>query len=175
MDRSRNFRALLVAALGTVPLLAVAQNAAADTAVSASDRAFVAKVSQGGMFEVEASRLATRKAVAQDVKDIGNTEVHDHTLVGDKLKSIASSADLEIGDKPNADFQGQLDKLASLSGAAFDDAYIASMNRIHAKDGAAFAHEARFGRNSQLREFAAETHRIVQRHIGALHGTDPGK
>lgn len=164
---------MLITALGSALLLSVAQNAAADTAVSAADKAFVAKVSQGGMFEVEASKLVAQKAATQDVKDIGNTEVHDHSLVGDKLKSIASSADLEIADKLNADFQGQLDKLGSLSGPAFDNAYIASMDRIHAKDGAAFAHEARFGRNTRLREFAAETHRIVQRHIGALHGAGP--
>ena len=162
-------------ALGALMLLTVAQAAAADTGVSAKDRAFVAKVSQGGMFEVQASKLAADKATAQDVKDIGNTEVHDHTLVGDKLKSIASSVGLTFPDTLNADFQGQLDHLGSLSGTSFDNAYIASMDRIHAKDGAAFAVEARTGRNSELRAFAAETHIIVLRHIGALHGSGPEK
>jgi hypothetical protein len=42
------------------------------------------------------------------------------------------------------------------------------MEAIHAKDGAAFAHEASAGSNTELKSFAAETHRIVVRHIGEL-------
>src|SRR5271155_1936589 len=42
---------------------------AADMA-SPTDRAFVGKVSQGGMYEVEASKIAAQKATAQDVKDL---------------------------------------------------------------------------------------------------------
>lgn len=156
--------------LATLVMLAAAQAALADTGVSASDKAFVAKVSQGGMFEVQAGKMAADKAATQDVKDNGTTEAHDHMLVGDKLKSIASSVGITFPDTLNADFQGQLDKLGSLSGTAFDNAYITSMERIHAKDGAAFAKEAGTGENTQLRAFAAETHRIVLRHIGALHG-----
>src|ERR1700712_3534328 len=60
-------------------------------AATSADRTFVAKVSQGGMFEVEAGKLATTKASAVDVSDFATSEVHDHTLVGDKLKAIATS------------------------------------------------------------------------------------
>ena len=63
----------------TLLLLPVTANAIATA--SETDRAFVAKVSQGGTYEVEASRYAETKAVAQDVKDLAVTEVHDHTLV----------------------------------------------------------------------------------------------
>ena len=42
------------------------------------------------------------------------------------------------------------------------------METIHAKDGAAFAKEASGGTNTGLRAFAAETYKIVQRHIGEL-------
>ena len=42
------------------------------------------------------------------------------------------------------------------------------MEEIHAKDGAAFAKEAASGSNPKLKAFAAETHRIVVRHIGEL-------
>src|SRR5580698_9209335 len=62
----------------------MAQNSASNT-----DKAFVSKVSQGGRYEVEASRLALAKANAQNVKDLANTEVHDHELVGKKLKDIS--------------------------------------------------------------------------------------
>ncbi len=164
-------RLALLAALVACPLLSPGH--AAD-AVSA-DRSFVAMVSQGGMFEVKAGQLGADQGSAQDIKDQGATEAHDHQLVGDKLKSIASDAGITFPDTLNAQFQKELDDLKALSGAAFDNAYLRDMQDIHAKDGAAFAVEAKSGGNPKLRAFAAETHRIVERHIGELHAVGPEK
>ena len=147
---------------------------AADT-VSAADRAFIAKVSQGGMFEVKAGQVAADQGSTQDIRDQGNTEAHDHQLVGEKLKSIASAAGVEFGDALNGQFQKELDDLKGLSGLAFDGAYLRDMKAIHAKDGAAFATESKSGGNPRLRAFATETHRIVQRHIGELQAIGPGR
>jgi putative membrane protein len=161
----QHFSALLMAAaVGTLPLLA---HAAGN--VSAQDQTFVAMVSQGGMFEVKLGQLAAEQGNTQDIKDQGTTEAHDHQLVGDKLSSIAKDAGIPIADSLNATFQKKLDDLKALSGPAFDAAYLSSMDDIHNKDGAAFAKEAASGTNPDLRAFAAETHRIVVRHLGELH------
>lgn len=142
--------------------------------LSGNDLAFVQKVSQGGMFEVVASQVAVEKAQAQDVKDQATTEVHDHQLVGQKLRTIASANGVDLPTQLNAEFQQRVDRLNGLSGAAFDTAYLKEMEKIHALDGAAFAQEAKTGQNADLKAFAAETVRIVERHIGSLHGTDAG-
>ena len=136
---------------------------------SAADHAFIMKVSQGGMFEVEASKVANDQAREQDVIDLSVAEVHDHELVGDKLRSVANSLGISFPMALNPMFQGRLTKLRSLSGRDFADAYINEMDAIHAVDVQAFAIEAKSGRNSALRKFAAETVIIVRRHIGALH------
>jgi putative membrane protein len=135
---------------------------------SDADKAFVAKVSQGGMYEVELGKVAETHATAQDVKDSGNTEAHDHMLVGDKLKSIVEANGMEFPKGLNAEFQARLDKIKSLPADQFDAAYIADMKKIHQGDGAAFAKEAASGSNPDLKAFAAETYRIVQRHLGEL-------
>jgi putative membrane protein len=161
----QHLSALLIAvAAGALPLSAQA----AET-VSAADQAFVAMVSQGGMFEVKAGQLAAGQGSTQDIRDQGATESHDHQLVGDKLSSIAKGAGIPVADSLNAQFQQKLDNLKSLSGPAFDAAYLNDMNDIHNKDGAAFAKEAASGTNPDLRAFATETHRIVVRHLGELH------
>ena len=136
--------------------------------VSDADKAFVAMVSQGGMYEVELGKLAETMGSTQDLKDQGTTEFHDHTLVGDKLKSIAKGAGMDFPDKLNAEFQGKLDKMKTLSGEKFDMAYLADMKKIHDADGAAFAKESKGGTNPDLKAFAAETYRIVQRHLGEI-------
>ncbi len=149
----------------------IVQSARAADAMSATDRKFVAMVSQGGMFEVQAGTAAADQGSTQVIKDQGNTEAHDHTLVGAKLTSIVSDAGMTLPGSLNSVFQTELDDLKALSGSAFDSTYLKDMEDVHAKDGAAFAAEARAGTNPKLRAFAAETHKIVQSHIGELRAT----
>ncbi len=138
---------------------------------SAADKVFVGKVSQGGAYEVEASRYAETKAVAPDVKDLALTEVHDHTLVGNNLKRIAAATGIPVAPTLNAEVKERLAKLKAVSSADFDAAYIADMQAIHDKDEKLFAQEAEDGSES-YKTFAHQTDLIVKRHIGALHGLD---
>ena len=141
---------------------------AADTP-SSSDKMFVGKVSQGGMYEVEASKLAEQKATAQDVKDIALTEIHDHELVNHKLKAIATEVGIKVAGQSNSMFVQRLAKLKNASADGFDASYLADMQQIHDMDEKLFAKEAVEG-SGQFKPFAAETDRIVKRHIGALKG-----
>jgi putative membrane protein len=164
----RNFAFLL-----TIPaaLIISCLSARASEPFSDADKAFVAKVSQGGMYEVELGKLAETKGVAQDIKDQGNTEAHDHMLVGEKLKSIVEGNGMSFPDHLNAKFQARLDKISALPADQFDAAYTQDMIKIHKADGAAFAKESASGTNPDLKAFAAETYRIVQRHLGELGAT----
>ena len=155
--------ALAITASGS----ALAQLTASDT-----DKAFVAKVSQGGRYEVEASKLALQKSTTQNVKDTANSEVHDHALVNKKLKTISEAAHVSIAPGLNPDFAQKLEHLKTLSGQEFDKGYMDEMAAIHDKDEKLFAHEALEG-SDDYKSFAAETDPIVKRHIGAIHGADP--
>jgi len=138
---------------------------------SEADKTFAGKVSQGGMYEVEASRLAEEKASAPDVKDLAVTEVHDHTLVNQQLKRIATSKGISVATTLNTEFQQRLGKLKSTSSSEFDADYVADMKQIHDKDEKLFAQEANEGSDA-FKTFAHQTDLIVKRHIGALHGLD---
>ncbi len=148
--------------------IASAAAALAATPASDADKLFQSKVSQGGMYEVEASKLAVQRAHAQDVKDLALAEVHDHTLVGDNLKRISLASGLTFPATLNAEFAQRLSKLKAAPSAAFDAAYIADMQSIHDKDEKLFHGEAQEG-SGDFKPFAAETDRIVKRHIGALN------
>ena len=162
-------RALAYLSTG-VAVLTLSSAAALNAAepFSEADKAFVAKVSQGGMYEVELAKVAETKGVTQDIKDQANTEAHDHGLVGDKLKSIMEANGMEFPKALNAEFQARLDKMSALPADKFDAAYVEDMKKIHEADGAAFAKESTGGTNADLKAFAAETHRIVLRHLGEL-------
>ena len=152
---------------------AAAVTGAADRSLSAADQKFVTMVSQGGMFEVAAAQIAVDQGNTQDIRDQGTTEVHDHKMVGEKLVKIAKANGLELEDMLNPMFEKKLSELKSQTGVAFDTLYLKDMEEIHAKDGAAFAMEAKTGDNADLKYFAAETHRIVVRHIGELQASGP--
>ena len=155
---------------GTVALLSIASSVVVNAAepFSDADKAFVAKVSQGGMYEVELAKVAETKAVTQDLKDQANTESHDHQLVGGKLKAIMEENGMTFPTALNTEFQARLDKMSALPADKFDAAYVADMEKIHDADGAAFKQESTGGTNPDLKKFAAETYRIVQRHLGEL-------
>ena len=147
----------------------IASSALAHAAeASAQDKTFVNTVGPGGMYEVMLGKLAETKGSSQDIKDQGNTEAHDHELVGDKLKAAAKDAGIPVPDKLTPEFQAPYDKASTLSGAAFDSKYLSDMKKVHAGDGAAFLKESKEGSNPMLKSFAAETYKIVQRHIGEL-------
>lgn len=151
----------------TFPLLL---NAAGD--VSTADKTFAAKVSQGGMYEVEASKVAAEKATAQDVRDLANSEIHDHELVNHELLQIANADGVNVARQLNAQFQQRLDTLRNTSATQFDVAYANDMAQIHDMDEKLFAKEAVEG-SGNFKAFAAKTDLIVKRHIGAIHGADP--
>jgi putative membrane protein len=165
-----NVRLAMVGSVRLVLLLSAGLVSAAGPA-SDADKAFVGKVSQGGMYEVEASKVAEMRAVAPDVRDIAATEVHDHTLVNRGLKTVATKEGILISSTLNAEFQARLTKLKSASSSDFDAAYIADMEEIHDKDEKLFAQEATEGSDA-FKTFAHQTDLIVKRHIGALHGLD---
>jgi putative membrane protein len=121
------------------------------------------------MYEVKLGQVAETMGATQDVRDQGNTEAHDHALVGAKLKSIVEANGMSFPTDLNAEFQARLDKMKAVPAARFDAAHIADMVKIHKGDGAAFAKEASSGTNPDLKAFAAETYRIVQRHLGELN------
>jgi putative membrane protein len=136
-----------------------------------ADKVFVGKVSQGGMYEVEASQLAQQKATAPDVVDLAVMEVHDHTLVNNGLKTVAALENIAIASTLSTDFQQRLQALQNKSGPEFEAAYLSDMEQIHAMDEKLFAKEAING-SDNFQAFARQTDLIVKRHIGALHALD---
>ena len=63
---------------------------------SEADKAFVAKVSQGGLYEVEAGKVAAMHGTTPAIKDFGVLESHDHEGVNSRLKHIAGMTGVPI-------------------------------------------------------------------------------
>jgi putative membrane protein len=83
----------------------------AATPASQADRTFVAKVSQGGLYEVEAGKVAAMLGTVPAVKDFGLLESQDHEGVNSELKHTAGMTCVSIAPGLNSEFSERLAKL----------------------------------------------------------------
>lgn len=135
---------------------------------SDTDKAFVAKVSQGGLYEVEAGKIAAVRGTSPMVKNFGLLESHDHEGVGAKLKQIAAVTGAPIAPGLNAEFTARLAKLKAAPAAQFDAFYFEDMKQIHNKDEGLFAQESNDG-SAPYKDFAHNTAVLVKAHLGWLN------
>ena len=112
---------------------------------SMQDKDFLKEASQGGMFEIQAGKLAAQKGNGEDVKQFGQMMVDDHTKMNEQMMPVL----VEAGVKPPTSLPGkekkELAKLQGLNGDAFDKEYVTAMVKDHEEDKKAFQTEATGG------------------------------
>jgi putative membrane protein len=148
--------------------LAASAGVANAQAASQADRTFVAQVSQGGMYEVEAGKVAAMRGTTPIVRNFGVLETHDHQGVGAGLKKSASASGVTFPMTLNAEFSARLAKLKSVPADQFDAFYWNDMKQIHNKDEGLFIQEAKDG-TAGYHDFAHNTAVLVKAHLGWLN------
>jgi putative membrane protein len=154
------------AALASLPLTAAAQFSVGSAAASltAQDSQFITTASTAGLAEVREGQLAETKGDPA-VQAIGRRMVTDHDKANDALKSIAIAKGVPISTSLTPSETADAGNLQSLSGPAFDAAYLASQKTAHEQAIALFQGEAKNGTDPELKKFAAQTLPTLQEHL----------
>ncbi|MBV9957595.1 MAG: DUF4142 domain-containing protein [Acidobacteria bacterium] len=134
------------------------------------DKKFVMEAAMGGMMEVELGRLAVEKGMSDEVKQFGQHMVDDHSKANDELMQLASSKGITLPTALDAKHKAMRDRMASLSGAAFDKAYKQEMLKDHRKDVAEFEKESMKAMDSDVKAFAAKTLPTLKEHLSMIEG-----
>lgn len=92
--------------------------------LSSSDQDLMMQVAKGGMMQLETSKMAVQKASSPEVREFAQGEVDEQTGLSDKLKEIASAKGITLPTTPDAELQGMLTKMESMSGADLDKYYV---------------------------------------------------
>jgi putative membrane protein len=129
------------------------------------DAAFAKEAAIGGMAEVELGNLAKEKASNSDVKQFADRMVTDHSRANDELKQWAQQNKVTLPTELDAKHRATRDRLAKLSGDAFDKAYMRDMLADHRQDVAAFQREAKSGKDADLKAWAGKTLPTLQEHL----------
>jgi putative membrane protein len=153
----------MVAFVSTASVYAIQQSGAAKGA--SPDSTFVTKAAKGGMAEVELGKLAAEKGTSDQVKQFGQRMVTDHSKANDELKAVAQSKSLTLPTALDPKDKALHDRLAKMSGAAFDRAYMQAMLADHQKDVREFRMEANSGQDPDVKAFAAKTLPTLEEHL----------
>ncbi|PYJ08661.1 MAG: DUF305 domain-containing protein [Verrucomicrobia bacterium] len=142
---------------------------------TSGETAFINKVADGGMTEVELGKLAEKNGQKENVKSFGAEMVKDHGKAGDDLKSVAGKMNVTLPDKVSADHQAKIDKMSKMSGEAFDTAYIKGMVEDHEKTVADFEKANTEVKNADLKKFIDDTLPVIKHHLKMAKEMQAGK
>ena len=168
---------LLAGAVSAQPASAPAKGAMADKAdkaamatksLSDTDRDFMIKAAGDGLYEIEVSKLAAKKAQRADVKRFAAMLVKDHTAASEELTALAVSKPLRIPrDMPDGK-KADLNRFLETSPEEFDAKYLQMVGlEDHRADVKAFEEQVQKGSDPQLKAFATKTLVKLKAHLAA--------
>lgn len=153
------------ASFAAFAMMAAMSTGAASAAVSAADKTFATEAAQGGLAEVEMSRLALQKQTSPQVKQFAQQMVTDHTKANEELMQLAKSERLDLPSQVNAKHKSAMEQLQGMNGTAFDSAYMRDMVQDHQQVVAEFQKQAQSGSDPGLKTFAQKYLPVLQQHL----------
>jgi len=144
------------------------------TPKAAADSAFVMKTAQANMAEVDLGKMATEKAMRDEVKKFGQQMVDDHTKAGEELKTIATQKNVTWPTETDRDHKALMTKLSKLSGAEFDRAYMQAMVDGHKKVAADVRKESTSGSDPDVKAWATKALPTIEMHLKEAESINRG-
>lgn len=150
-------RTLSMATLALAACLAHAQS------VSKNDTEFLTKAAAGGMYEVEAGKLAESKATDPQVKAFGAMLVKDHTAANEELKALAARKNVSLPTAVDDKHRKKLDKLSR--DKSFDKEFVDEVGMDdHKTDIALFEKASKSADDAEIKAFASKTLPALKMH-----------
>ena len=143
-------------------------------AVVEEDAKFVVDAGNGGMTEVELSKLAQQKATNAKAKEFADMMVMDHNKANEELKSLAKAKNVTLPDSLNADSKKMWDELNTKTGKDFDKAYVSTMVSEHKKTVSMFETASKDLKDAELKAFVDKTLPVLKGHLDKITAINDG-
>jgi len=129
------------------------------------DQTFVTKASASGLAEVNISRLAARRASDSGVKEFAEKMIADHTKANKELIDLADKKRFKVASTMDEKHQKLSEKLSTIEGAAFDQAFMAGQVKDHEEAVSLFEKQSKSGKDSELKAWAKKTLPDLRHHL----------
>jgi putative membrane protein len=138
------------------------------TMLSRADKKMLMDMAQANMAEIEAGRLAQNKSQNEQVKNFAQQMIDDHTKALDDIKQLAQTKGVTLPTELDRTHKAMANKLASLSGDAFDRTYLAKAGVAdHKKVHGMLSHTESRAKDPDIRALAARTLPVVDQHLNS--------
>ncbi|MFN3323030.1 MAG: DUF4142 domain-containing protein [Bryobacteraceae bacterium] len=126
---------------------------------------FLEAAAWGHRAQIEMGRLAQRAAASAQVREFGGRMVAEHSASLAELQPIAARLNVTLPPGVSPARQTALDRLAQLSGAEFDVAYMTETLREHRNDVRTYREAGRAVRDPELAAYIERTLTMLLRHL----------
>jgi predicted outer membrane protein len=163
-------------ALGLL-LLFAALNAASDTraeALTAVEIGLLGRLDRASAFEIEASELATKKAVSPEVRALGDRLGRDARWIQHRIASIAGHHAITLEGDRHAEiersfFAMSMVRLESATAGAFDHAYLAAVREELERTTSELGDERRRVRSADVRGLVQRSLPILRENLELIY------
>ncbi|MFI6793936.1 DUF4142 domain-containing protein [Nonomuraea sp. NPDC050383] len=138
------------------------------TAVLQQDTMFLREAHQGNLTEVAIGKLAEAKGASDAVRSIGATLMADHAKLDMAVREAARRLDVALPTRPAQKQRALLERMSTLSGTAFDRAWLTAMVADHREDVKKFKTEIREGSSAVVKEVAKSGLPVIRKHLNEL-------
>jgi putative membrane protein len=134
-----------------------------------SDQKLIKDLAVANMAEIEAGRVAQSKSQNEQVKNFAKQMIDDHTKALDDVKQLAQAKGVALPTELDRTHKRQADRMSSLSGDAFDRAYLdrAGMSD-HKKTHAMLQRAQTRAKDPDVKALVARTLPVVDQHMTAV-------
>jgi putative membrane protein len=126
---------------------------------------FVKKAMQGNIAEVQLGQLTLQKSNNDQVKKFAQRMIDDHTRMNEQMKPIADQLHADIPTEVSKKDKSLISKMQSLSGPAYDQAYIKDMVKDHKEDLSQFRMEVTNSQYLAVRNVALDGTKTISEHL----------
>jgi putative membrane protein len=144
-------------------------------AQESADAKFLADAIRSDIAEVRLAQLAEQRGYSEEVRKFGRMLSADHGTSRGKTADLAKSLKVAAPTQPSADAEKKYEKLATLSGEAFDRAFVDAMIAGHEEAIAKFKKEAESAGDSEIRLLATETLPTLEQHLMTARSLNNGE
>ncbi len=141
---------------------------ASSAKLSRADRNMLMSMAQANMAEIEMGRMAQNKSQNEQVKNFAQQMIDDHSKALDDVRQLAQERGLTLSNDLDRANRAKANRLAALSGDAFDQAYMAQAGVAdHKKNHSHLRSTQSRARDPELKALAARTLPIVDQHLNS--------
>ncbi len=133
--------------------------------LSSADKHYLKQDAHGAAYELQISQLAAQKANDQQVRQYAEMAVKDHENYNQQEQQLAEQNGVALPTSPTKQEQSRINRLQTLNGSAFDDAYVRDMRQVNQRDVNEERKEANSTQNPQIKQFIQEFEQMDQKHL----------